>query len=80
MTFTRVKIVMAMTLAAGLGLTACSSNNDEKKQTTLTASAPATGEASTLSERNAQQRLVKTLEQHFKTAGIQAKITEVKTT
>lgn len=80
MTFTRAKIVMAMTLAAGLGLTACSSNNDEKKQTTLTASAPATGEASTLSERNAQQRLVKTLEQHFKTAGIQAKITEVKTT
>ncbi|MDM1341257.1 DsbC family protein [Acinetobacter pseudolwoffii] len=81
MTFARSKIFMACTLAAGLGLAACSnSNNEAKKQDTLTASAPATGEASTLTERNAQQRLVSTLEKHFKTAGINAKITDIKAT
>lgn len=81
MTFARSKVFMACTLAAGLGLSACSnSDNNTKKQDTLTASAPATGEASTLTERNAQQRLVSTLEKHFKTAGISAKITDIKAT
>lgn len=81
MLFTRSKIFLACTLAAGLGLTACSnSNNDEKKQSTLTASAPATGEASNLSERNAQQRLINTLQQHFKKANINAKILNIKAT
>jgi len=54
--------------------------NSDKKQDTLTASAPATGEASNLSERNAQQRLISTLEGHFKKAGINAKITGIKST
>ena len=81
MTFARSKIFIACTLAAGLAITACSnSNNEDKKQDTLTASAPATGEASTLSERNAQQRLISTLEQHFNKAGIKAKITDIKAT
>lgn len=67
MTFARTKIFIACLLATGLGLSACSnSNNSDKKQDTLTASAPATGEASNLSERNAQQRLISTLEGHFK--------------
>ena len=81
MTFARTKIFIACLLATGLGLSACSnSNNSDKKQDTLTASAPATGEASNLSERNAQQRLISTLEGHFKKAGINAKITGIKTT
>lgn len=81
MTFARTKIFIACLLATGLGLSACSnSNNSDKKQDTLTASAPATGEASNLSERNAQQRLISTLESHFKKAGINAKITGIKTT
>lgn len=81
MTFARTKIFIACLLATGLGLSACSnSNNSDKKQDTLTASAPATGEASNLSERNAQQRLISTLEIHFKKAGINAKITGIKTT
>ena len=81
MTFARTKIFIACLLATGLGLSACSnSNNEAKKQDTLTASAPATGEASNLSERNAQQRLISTLEKHFKTAGINAKITGLKST
>lgn len=81
MTFARTKIFIACLLATGLGLSACSnSNNSDRKQDTLTASAPATGEASNLSERNAQQRLISTLEGHFKKAGINAKITGIKTT
>ena len=81
MTFARTKIFIACLLATGLGLSACSnSNNSHKKQDTLTASAPATGEASNLSERNAQQRLISTLEGHFKKAGINAKITGIKST
>lgn len=81
MTFARIKIFMVCLLATGLGLSACSnSNNSDKKQDTLTASAPATGEASNLSERNAQQRLISTLEGHFKKAGINAKITGIKST
>lgn len=81
MTFARTKIFIVCLLATGLGLSACSnSNNSDKKQDTLTASAPATGEASNLSERNAQQRLISTLEGHFKKAGINAKITGIKST
>jgi hypothetical protein len=49
MSSTRSKIFIACTLASSLAISACSnSNNDEKKQNTLTASAPATGEASNL--------------------------------
>ena len=77
MTFTRSTLLIACSLASAFAITACSNaNNEDKKQTTLTASAPATGEASTLIERNAQQRLSTTLQQHFKTAGISAKITD----
>ncbi len=81
MAFTRSKIFMACVLASGLTLTACSNaNNEDKKQNTLTASAPATGEASTLTERNAGQRLISTLQQNFKTAGVNAKVLDVKAT
>lgn len=81
MLFTRSKIFIACGLASCLAITACSnSNNNESKQNTLTASAPATGEASNLSERNAQQRLISTLQQHFKKANINAKVLDIKTT
>lgn len=80
MSFTRSKIFIACTLSAAFSMTACSNANDEKKQATLTASTPATGEASTLSERNSQQRLVSTLQDNLKKANITAKITEVKAT
>ena len=80
MLFTRSKLVLACTLASTLLVSACSKENSAQKQDALTASAPATGEASTLNERNAQQRLVSTLEKHFKTANINAKILAVKKT
>ena len=72
MLFTRSRLFLACTVATALALSACSKENSAQKQDTLTASAPATGEASTLSERNAQQRLITTLQQQFKKANIQA--------
>ena len=81
MQFTRSKLVMISTLTAGLFLTACGqSDNAKKDDGTLTATAPATGQASNITERNAQQRLIQTLEKNFKTANINAKIIEIKPT
>jgi thiol:disulfide interchange protein DsbC len=51
-----------MCISINIIISACSKENSAQKQDALTASAPATGEASTLNERNAQQRLVSTLE------------------
>ena len=80
MLFTRSRLFLACTVATALALSACSKENSAQKQDTLTASAPATGEASTLSERNAQQRLITTLQQQFKKANIQAKVIDIKPT
>lgn len=80
MLFTRSKILIACTLASSLAITACSNSNNDDKQSPLTASTPATGEASNLSERNAQQRLMNTLQQHFKKANINAKVLDIKAT
>ena len=70
MLFTRKPLFIACAIASSVLFTACSNNTEEKKQDSLTASAPATGEASTLTERNAKQRLIDTLQKHFKTANI----------
>ena len=80
MLFTRSRLFLACTVATALALSACSKENSAQKQDPLTASAPATGEASTLSERNAQQRLITTLQQQFKKANIQAKVIDIKPT
>ncbi|MDM1249153.1 DsbC family protein [Acinetobacter sp. R933-2] len=76
----RSKLMIACMLASGLALSACSKSPDTKKDDTLTATAPATGEASNLTERNAQQRLIQTLQGHLKKANINAKILDVKPT
>ena len=80
MLFTRSQLFIACALTSTLLISACSKENSAQKPDALTASAPATGEASTLNERNAQQRLVSTLEKHFKTANINAKILAIKKT
>ena len=81
MLFTRSKIVIFSTLAASLLLSACSKSEDtQKSDGTLTATAPATGQASNLTERNTQQRLIKKLENNFKAAKINAKIIDIKPT
>lgn len=81
MSFTRSKFVILSALVSSIMLTACSNAEDNKKNDgTLTATAPATGQASNITERNAQQRLIKTLEKNFKTANINAKILDIKST
>lgn len=82
MRFTRSHLMLSCLLTTGLMLSACSKSDSDsaKKQETLTATNTATGEASTVSERNAEQRLINTLQQNFKTAGINAKIIGIKAT
>ena len=81
MPFTRSKLMLACTLATGLLFSGCSNSKESKNDDgTLTATAPATGEASNLSERNAKERLIQTLQGHFKKANINAKITDIKQT
>lgn len=80
MSFTRSHLFIACALAGSLAVSACSKQDDAAEQDTLTANTPATGEASTLSERNAQQRLISTLQDHLKSANINAKITGVQST
>ena len=81
MQFTRSKLVIMSALATSVFITACSnSDNTKKNDGTLTATAPATGQASNLTERNVQQRLIQTLEKNFKTANINAKVIDIKPT
>ncbi|MEX7507316.1 DsbC family protein, partial [Acinetobacter baumannii] len=55
MSFTRSQIFLACALASSLLFSACSKENKPQKEDALTATAPATGEASTIIERNAKQ-------------------------
>lgn len=80
MQLNRSTIVLACTLATSMLLGACSNADEAKKDNTLTATAPATGQASNITERNATQQLIKTLQTHFKTANIDAKVSDVKAT
>lgn len=80
MQFNRSKLMLACVVASAMALGACSKNQDSKKDDTLTATSPATGEASNLTERNKQQRLIQTLQANFKKADINAKILDVKPT
>ncbi len=80
MQLNRSTMLLACALASSLMFTACSKADDAKNDNTLTATAPATGEASGITERNAKQRLIETLQKHFKNANINAKIKDVKAT
>ena len=80
MLFTKSRQILTFALVSTFALSACSKESDTKNQDTLVASTPATGEASTLTERNAQQRLVNALQQQFKQANINAKINSIKAT
>jgi thiol:disulfide interchange protein DsbC len=67
MSLHRSKIFLACTLAAAGMLSACSKDkNTEQKTDSLTATAPATGQASPILERNAKQRLINTLQESLK--------------
>ena len=80
MQLNRSKLMLACLIASTMAVSACSKNPDSKKDDTLTATAPATGEASNLTERDAKQRLIQTLQANFKKAGVKAKILDAKPT
>lgn len=61
-------------------LGACSKSEDQKSDTSITATTPVSGEASTLTERNAQQRLKETLQANLTKAGISAKVNSIHST
>lgn len=60
-----------------VALGACSKQEDKKADTSITATTPVSGEASTLTERNAQQRLQQTLQTNLEKAGIKAKVMSI---
>lgn len=71
------------TVAAALisiGLTACSNADTPAKDTAMTATTPASGEATGITERNANNRLKETLSTNLKAAGINAKVTNIRPT
>ena len=61
-------------------LGACSKSEDKKADTSITATTPVSGEASTLSERNTQQRLKETLQANLNKAGISATVVSIHNT
>ena len=80
MQLNRSKLMLACLVTSAMALGACSKNQDAKKDDNLTATSPATGKASNLTERNETQRLIQTLQANFKKADINAKILDVKPT
>ena len=66
MQLNRSKLMLACLIASTMAVSACSKTPDSKKDDTLTATAPATGAASNLTERDAKQRLIQTLQANFK--------------
>lgn len=80
--FLRSRIAVA-TLAglAALSLTACNKNTASAEQdSSITATTPVSGEASTLTERNELQRLQQALQQNFQKAGVNVSIKEIRNT
>lgn len=72
----KIKTLSLSLLIASIALAGCKQQQPAEKES-LTASAPA-GEVSTLTETNTIQRLQTTLDQHFKTANLTVKVTEIK--
>ncbi len=77
-----LKFALSAVLMGSLfSVTACSKKDAESSSNNeITATTPVSGEASTLTERNAQQRFITTLQANFDKAGLKAKIINVKAT
>ena len=63
-----------------LALGACSKQEDTKTDNSITATTPISGEASTITERNAQQRLQQTLQANIDKANIKGKVLDIRPT
>lgn len=84
MSFPYSKIALACALSLSTLLTACAKENKvSEKSDALTATTPATGEASPILERNEKQRLMNTLQENIKKTNlpnINIKVTDIKPT
>ena len=80
MSLSKYTLLSAM-LGCTLSLLACNKNSDKAAHDqSIVATTPVSGEASTLTENNALQRLQQTLQGHFDKAGIKTKITGIRAT
>lgn len=81
MHFSKLVITTAF-VSAMLALSGCAKKEQESKTAdqSITATAPVTGEASTLSERNTQQRLTHTLQENLDKAGLKVKVLSISNT
>lgn len=74
-------ILSTAVISSMLSIAACS--KDEQKSANnneITATTPVSGEASTLMERNSEQRFIKTLQANFDKAGLKAKVLSIRPT
>ena len=69
--------ISTLCLSSLLTLNACSKQEETSKDNAIVATTPVTGEASTLTERNALQRLSNTLETNLKNAGVATKVVSI---
>lgn len=75
------QLCIASTLAISALISGCSKDKvNEPKNDTLTATTPATGEASPILERNEKQRLITLFEEQLKKSNINIKITDLQKT
>ncbi|MCH4246663.1 MAG: DsbC family protein [Acinetobacter populi] len=77
------KLAMStLMIASAFSFVACSKQDASQKSSdeAITATTSATGEASTLPENNAHQRLMQTLQVNFDKAGLKAKILNIRNT
>lgn len=64
----------------GFSLSSCSNADTSAPDNSITATAPASGEALDITERNANNRLKDTLSKNLKAAGINARVTSIRRT
>ena len=72
--------IRAIILSSLMALGACSKQEDKKQDNSITATTPVSGEASTLTERNAQQRLQTQLQENINKSGLNAKVIAIRAT
>lgn len=81
MFFRYSSLALAMVITTSIFMSGCSQEkNQQKADNTLTATAPATGQASPILERNTKQRLIDTLQSQLQKANVNVKIVDIKST
>lgn len=76
----RFNSLAAVMLLSALGISACSKSDQAPVSSEITATTPVSGQASTLTERKAQQRAISALQANLDKAGIKAKVLNMRPT